>query len=201
LESKFEGVTMEQKQDFKRESAKRMFAREFNMTKYDIKFDESDDKSPTFIESQTGACENRVLISGILTAKEKKTDKNVLYTGKVNDNTGDFRITASHFNPSAQQQMAAIKEVPVFVTVIGKPTLYKREDGKIFNSVRVEDIVITDKLTRDLWILDTAKATLNRIALMEEGTDDWMKTIKEKYNTDLKLFKSIAQNAVNSIVE
>lgn len=192
---------MEQKQDFKRESAKRMFAREFNMTKYSLKFDESDDKSPTFIESPTGACASRILISGVLTAKDKKTDKNILYTGKVNDNTGDFRITASHFNPSAQQQMAAIKETPVFVTVIGKPTIYQREDGKIFTSVRVEDIVVVDKNTRDLWTLDTAKATLNRIAMMEEGQDEWMKSVKEKYNTDLKLFKSIAQDAINKIVE
>jgi len=192
---------MEQKQEFKRESAKRMFAREFNMTKFDIKFDESDDKSPTFIISQTGALANRIIISGLLTAKEKKTDKNVLYTGKINDNTGDFRITASHFNPSAQQQMAAIKDIPTFATVIGKPTMYQREDGKIFNSVRIEDIVITDKNTRDIWILDTAKATLNRIALMEGGEDDWMKSVIEKYHTDLNLFKKITQDAVNSIIE
>jgi hypothetical protein len=192
---------METKQDFKRESAKRIFAREFNMTKFDIKFDESDDKSPTFIISPTGALANRILIAGIMTAKEKKTDKNVLYTGKVNDNTGDFRITASHFNPTAQQQMAAIKDVPVFVTVVGKPSMYKREDGKIFTTVRVEDIVITDKLTRDLWTLDTAKATYNRIALMEEGNDDWMKDVKAKYNTDCATFKSMAKGAVDSIVE
>ena len=193
---------MDTKQEFKRESAKRVFAKEFNATKFDVKFDESDDKSPTFIISPTGALASRILISGIMTAKEKKTDKNVLYTGKINDNTGDFRITASHFNPNAQQQMAAIKDIPVFVTVIGKPSIYTREDGKIFTTVRVEDIVITDKLTRDLWILDTAKATLNRIAMIEEETDDeFMKDIKAKYNTDCKFFKSIVKGAVDSIVE
>jgi uncharacterized protein len=192
---------MDTKQEFKRESAKRIFAREFNMTKFDVKFDESDDKSPTFIISPTGALASRILISGILTSKEKKTDKNVLYTGKVNDNTGDFRITASHFNPNAQQQLAAIKEVPVFVTVIGKPSMYKREDGKIFTTVRVEDIVVTDKKTRDLWTLDTAKATYNRIALLEEGTDEFMKDVKAKYNTDPSVFKTIAKSAVDSIIE
>ena len=192
---------MDTKQDFKRESAKRMFAREFNMTKFDIKFDETDDKSPTFIISPTGALASRILISGILTSKEKKTEKNVVYIGKVNDNTGDFKIIASHFNPTAQQQMAAIKETPVFVTVIGKPTMYKREDGRIFTTVRIEDIVVTDKLTRDLWILDTAKLTYNRIATMEAGTDDWMKDVKTKYNTDCNLFKSIVKNAIDLIVE
>lgn len=193
---------METKQEFKRESAKRMFAREFNATKFDIKFDD-DDKSPTFIISPTGALANRVLIVGLMTAKEKKTDKNVLYTGKVNDNTGDFRITASHFNPQAQQQMASIKEVPVFVAVIGKPSMYKREDGKIFTTVRVEDIVVTDKLTKDLWTLDTAKATYNRIALLEDpnSTDEWVKSVKEKYNTDCSSYKSIVKSAVDAIVE
>lgn len=192
---------METKQDFKRESAKRIFANEFNRTKFDVKPDESDEKSPTFIITPTGAMANRIIISGLLTAKEKKTDKNILYTGKINDNTGDFRITASHFNPAAQQQMAAIKEIPTFATVIGKPSMYKREDGKIFTTVRVEDIVVTDKLTRDLWILDTAKATYDRIALMEAGTDDWMKDVKAKYNTDCNTYKTMAKNAVNSIIE
>jgi RPA family protein len=192
---------METKQDFKRESAKRIFAQEFNRTKFDIKFDESDEKSPTFIISPTGALANRILISGIMTAKEKKTDKNVLYTGKINDNTGDFRITASHFNPAAQQQMAAIKDIPVFVTVVGKPSMYKREDGKIFTTVRVEDIVVTDKMTRDLWTLDTAKATYNRIAMLEEGTDEFMKDVKAKYNTDCNSYKSIVKGAVDAIVE
>lgn len=192
---------MDTKQDFKRESAIRMFAKEFNMTRHDMKFDESDDKAPTFILTPTGACANRVLISGIMTAKEKKTDKNILYTGKINDNTGDFRITASHFNPSAQQQMAAIKDIPVFVTVIGKPSLYKREDGRMFTTIRVEDIVVTDKLTRDLWILDTAKATNDRIALMEKGDDEWMKDVKTKYNTNPANFKEMTKGAVDSIVE
>lgn len=192
---------MDAKQDFKRESAKRIFAGEFNKTKYDIKPDEGDDKAPTFIQSPTGAMANRIIISGIMTEKEKKTEKQVLYSGKVNDNTGSFRITASHFNPNAQQQMAAIKETPVFVTVIGKPNIYKREDGRVFASVRVEDIVVTDKLTRDLWILDTAKSTLNRIALMESGTDEWMKEVKTKYNTDCNAYKEMVKNAVDSIVE
>jgi len=192
---------METKQDFKRESAKRIFAREFNMTRYDVKFDESDDKSPTFIITPTGALASRVLISGIMTSKERKTDKNVLYTGSVNDNTGSIRITASHFNPVSQQNFAAIKDVPVFVTVIGKPSMYKREDNKVFLSVRIEDIVVTDKLTRDLWILDTAKATYNRIALLEEGDDEFMKDVKAKYNTDPSVFKAIAKSAVDAIVE
>jgi len=194
---------METKQDFKRESAKRIFAKEFNMTRHEIKYDQNDDKAPTFIITQTGASANRILISGLLTAKEKKQDKSmkITYVGKINDNTGDFRITASHFNPEAQQQMAAIKEVPTFATVIGKPSMYKREDGKIFNTVRVEDIVVTDKLTRDLWILDTAKATNSRIALMESDTDDWVKDVKSKYNTNLDVFKAMTKNAVDSIIE
>ena len=192
---------MDNKQEFKRESAIRIFAKEFNMTKYDMKPDTTDDKSPTFIITPTGACANRVILSGIMTAKEKKTDKNVLYTGKINDNTGDFKITASHFNPAAQQQMAAIKETPVFVTVVGKPSMYKREDGRIFVTVRVEDIVVTDKVTRDLWILDTAKATYDRLTLMEKGTDDWMNDVKTKYNTDISTFRSMAKNAVDTIVE
>jgi RPA family protein len=192
---------METKQDFKRESAKRIFAREFNMTRYDVKFDESDDKSPTFIITPTGALASRVLISGIMTSKERKTDKNVLYTGLLNDNTGNFRVTASHFNPVSQQNFAAIKDVPVFVTVIGKPSMYKREDNKVFLSVRIEDIVVTDKLTRDLWILDTAKATYNRIALLEEGDDEFMKDVKAKYNTDCNTFRAIAKSAVDAIVE
>jgi RPA family protein len=190
----------EQKQEFIREAAKRIFAKEFNMSKFDIKPDD-DDKAPTFVITPTGAMANRVLISGILTAKEKKTEPNVMYTGKLNDNTGNFSITASHFNPTAQQMMSMVKEVPSFVTVVGKPSIYKRDDGRIFTSIRVESIVVTDKTTRDLWILDTARATLDRIAIMKKNEDDWSKGVTEQYKPDLAGFETLVQNAVNTIVE
>lgn len=97
--------------------------------------------------------------------------------------------------------MALIKETPSFVTVIGKPSLFKRDDGRVFPSIRVESIVVTDKLTRDLWMLDTAKATLGRIELLKSETDPWVKDVKEKYNPDVKLYENLVQDAVNSIVE
>lgn len=193
---------MEQK-DFVREPAKRIFAREFNMSKYDLKPDtnDGDDKSPTFVITPTGALANRIIISGVLTSKDKKTEPHVEYTGIVNDNTGEFKIKASHFNPQAQQQMALIKDVPTFVTVIGKPSLFKPDDGRVFASVRVESINVTDKLTRDLWILDTAFATIRRIELIEDGTDAWIKEVIQKYNPDVKVFRDMVQNTINQIVE
>ena len=80
-------------------------------------------------------------------------------------------------------QISGIQKTPEFVTIIGKPNLYTNpETGKIYTNVRVEDIVITDKETRNIWVLDTAKATLDRIQHMESDTDPWSVEVKDKYS-------------------
>ena len=182
---------------FKREPAKRVFAAEFRGCKFSEKFS-TDEKAPTFILTPTGEITARLLIVGVATSKERTTTKdksNTMYRARVNDGTGDFFISASSFQPEAMMQLAKI-EVPAIVSIVGKPKVYNKEDGTIFTSVNAESVTIVDKETREIWKLDTAKSTMDRISVMETGGIKAIDNIKEKYNTNLDTYKSIVNKAL-----
>lgn len=186
---------------YKRESAKRVFAGEFRGCKFTEKFSK-DEKAPTFILTPTGEIAARLYIVGVMTDKERTTTKdktNTIYRGRVNDGTGDFFISASSFQPEAMMQIARI-ETPVMVAVIGKPKIFTKEDGSVFTSVNAESVTVVTKETRDMWKLETAKLTLDRISAMESGTIKAINNIKERYNTDTEIYKSIVNRALTKNV-
>lgn len=152
---------------FEREPARRVFAAELRETR--VQFKEGDDeKSPSFVMLPTGERCNRVFIVGTMTEKKRQGDQNIFYRARVADPTGTFFIMAGSYQPEAMQQMARI-EPPSFVAVIGKPTLYETPDGAVLVSVRAESITVVERDVRDQWVLDTARATLDRL-------DGWGKT-------------------------
>jgi len=187
--------------NYKRESAKRVFAGEFRACKFSEKFS-SDEKAPTFVITPTGETAARLFIVGVLTDKERTTTKdksNTVYRARVNDNTGDFFISASSFQPEAMMQLAKI-ETPAIVAIVGKPKTFTKEDGSVFTSVNAESVTVVNKETREMWRLDTAKSTLNRIETMEKGGIKAIDNIKERYNTDLETYKSIVNRALTKNV-
>jgi uncharacterized protein len=67
-------------------------------------------------------------------------------------------------------------------------------------SIRVESINIVDKDTRDLWVLDTAERTLDRIEAFASGTGTDVVKAKEQYPTiDPVTFRKIAYDALAQI--
>jgi uncharacterized protein len=183
---------------FEREPARRVFAAELRECRYQFK-DGEDEKSPTFVLLPSGERSNRIFIVGTLTEKTRQGEQNIFYRGRVVDPTGTFFIMAGSYQPEAMQQLAKI-ETPAFVAVIGKPNLYQKPDGTFMVSVRVESITVVDKDTRDLWVLDAAKHTLDRVdAYAKEPTPDILKA-KEQYPTiDLSVFRKIAYDALAQI--
>lgn len=187
--------------NYKRESAKRVFAGEFRGCKFTEKFS-ADEKAPTFVLTPTGETAARLLVVGVLTEKERTTTKdqtNTVYRGRVNDGTGDYFISASSFQPEAMMQLAKI-ETPTIVAVIGKPKIFTKPDGNIFASINAESVTIVSKDIRDMWKLETAKLTLDRIAVMESGSVKAITNIKERYNTNLDTYKSMVNKALTKNV-
>jgi uncharacterized protein len=184
---------------FEREPARRVFAAELRECRYQFK-DGEDEKSPTFVLLPSGERSNRIFIVGTLTEKTRQGEQNIFYRGRVVDPTGTFFIMAGSYQPEAMQQLAKI-ETPAFVAVIGKTSVYPKPDGSgVLVSVRVESITVVDKETRDLWVLDAAKHTLDRVdAYAQEPTPDMLKA-KEQYPTiDPTLFRKIAYEALAQI--
>ena len=185
-------------QAFEREPARRVFAAEFRETRYQFK-EGTDEKSPTFVLLPTGERSNRIFIVGTLTEKTRQGEQNMFYRGRVVDPTGTFFVMAGSYQPEAMQQLARI-ETPSFVAVVGKPNLYQKPDGSFLVSVRVEAITVVDKETRDLWTLDTAARTLERIdALATGNTPDIIKAKEQYPAVDPAVFRKMAFDALTQI--
>ncbi|HJJ58561.1 MAG TPA: nucleic acid-binding protein [Methanocorpusculum sp.] len=151
---------------FEREPAKRVFAAELREATWTIK-DSADEKSPSYQLLPTGERCNRILIAGAITEKTRAGEQNITYRARVSDPTGMFYINASSYQPEAMLQMTKIDtDTPSFVVVVGKPNSYTTPDGRVLVSVRVESIQVVDRATRDMWVADTAKATLKRVGVM-----------------------------------
>jgi len=183
---------------FEREPARRVFAGELRECRYQFK-DGEDEKSPTFALLPTGERCNRIFLVGTLTEKQRQGEQNVFYRGRVVDPSGTFFVMAGSYQPEAMQQLAKI-ETPAFVAVIGKPNLYQKPDGSFLVSVRVESITVVDKETRDLWVLDAAERTLDRIDGCIAGTAPDVIKAKEQYPTiDPAVFRKMAYDALAQI--
>jgi len=180
---------------FEREPARRVFAGELRESR--IHFREGDDeKSPTYVLLPTGERCNRVFLVGTLTEKKKQGEQNLFYRARVVDPTGTFFIMAGSYQPEAMQQIARI-EAPAFVAVVGKPNVYETPDGAVLISVRCESVTAVDKDTRDRWVLDCARATLDRIEMLGK-TPDGERALQE-YHTDPALFRKMAYDALSQL--
>jgi hypothetical protein len=183
---------------FEREPARRVFAGELRECRYQFK-DGEDEKSPTFVLLPTGERCNRIFLVGTLTEKTRQGEQNIFYRGRVVDPTGTFFVMAGSYQPEAMQQLARI-ETPSFVAVIGKPNLYQKPDGTVMVSVRVESITVVDKDTRDLWVLDAAERTLDRITASRGGSSADITKAKEQYpSMDPAVFHRMAYDALAQI--
>ncbi len=182
---------------FTREPSVRVFAEEFRNTKIIKKFSD-EEKAPSFALLPTGVAANRLFVVGVLTKKEKAGDQGAFYRGIVNDNTGNFFISASQYQPEAMLEMAKLKE-PTFVALVGKPKVFERPSGGILASLRAESIIEVDKKTREEWIIDTAEATLARLKAIDDGKDPRVLEIRGMYGTDTKAYKEIVKRALESL--
>jgi RPA family protein len=182
-------------QRFEREPARRVFAQELRETRYQFK-EGTEEKSPTFVLLPTGERCNRVFLVGTMTEKQRQGEQNAFYRARVVDPTGTTFIMAGNYQQEAMLQLAKI-ETPAFVAVIGKPNIYETPDGTKLISVKAESVTVVDKETRDLWILDAAAATLNRIDAY--GTTVDSKTAQEQYTQDPAQFRSMVYNALTQM--
>jgi len=196
---------MPEKIAFEREPAKRVFSEEFRAVQFSRKFSD-DPKAPTFAILPTGAVANRLLVVGVLTRKEKVEGKNntTIYRAEINDNVGRFFAAATSYQSEAMIELAKITP-PEIVAITGKANIrpVERPDGtKItYSGLRVEDIVVVDRSTKDEWIIDTANATMKRIQVMEAGTDPWFNEVKAMYGTDTKVYRALVKNALDSLLQ
>lgn len=151
-----------------REIAWRIFAHEFNAS--NLYISEGDERAPNYIITPTGVRCNRLFIIGVITEVENIGKDNSLWRARIADPTGVFTLYAGQYQPEAAIFLSEL-EVPAYVALVGKARKYEPEDGNVYLSVRPEEINAADEKQRDMWIIETAERTLERIKLMENVLD------------------------------
>ncbi|MDG6244430.1 MAG: RPA family protein [Methanolobus sp.] len=183
---------------YSREVARRVFAQEFRESNLSFK-DGDDQYAPQYLLTPTGAKVNRVFIVGTLIEKEDIGTDSEYWRGRVTDPTGSFLIYAGQYQPEAAQVLAEC-ETPAFVAVVGKPSTYTTGEGDVLTSVRPESIYVVDGQTRDLWVIETAKCTLERVNALESESGNSQRA-KEYYNTDPRHYSLMVSQALGSLKE
>lgn len=157
---------------FSREVAKRVFAEELKTSNYSFRDGEDQHQyAPSYLLTPTGAKCNRVFLVGTLTEKDDIGGDTEYWRGRVVDPTGSILIYAGQYQPEAAQILSGM-EAPSFVAVVGKPNLYQTEDGNIIISIRAESIQQVDEATRNQWIMDAARRTLERLDGLRNARSD-----------------------------
>jgi hypothetical protein len=203
---------------FSREVARRIFAEELKSSDYSFRDGEEQNQyAPQYLLTPTGAKCNRVFAVGTLTEKDDIGGDTEYWRGRLVDPTSSILIYAGQYQPEAAQVLANM-EAPAFVAVVGKPNLYKTEDGNIIISLRAESIQRVDEATRNLWVMDTARRTLERLAAMknvkpipvssEFATANTMPSSTppqdaeralEHYHTDIEHYRQMTLRALSSL--
>ena len=203
---------------FSREVARRIFAEELKSSNYSFRDGEEQNQyAPQYLLTPTGAKCNRVLVVGTLTEKDDIGGDTEYWRGRLVDPTSSILIYAGQYQPEAAQILANM-EAPAFVAVVGKPNLYKTEEGNIIISLRAESIQQVDEATRNLWVMDTARRTLERLAALknvkpvpvssEFATADTMPSSTppqeaeralEHYHTDIEHYRQMTLRALSSL--
>jgi len=152
----------------RREVAHRLFAAEFEDA--DLQYSESDEeRAPNYVVTPSGARVNRLFFVGVLTELEQVNES--MLRARIVDPTGAFVAYAGQYQPD---ELAFLEraEPPTFLAVTGKARTFQPEDSdRVFTSVRPESINEVDAATRDRWVVDAARRTVERIAVASRAID------------------------------
>jgi RPA family protein len=180
-----------------RETALRVFAREFNDATYT--FTESDDeRAPNYVLLPTGAKANRVFVVGTVTEVEDVGESGEEYwRARIVDPNGEtFYAYAGQYQPDAASVFKAL-EPPEYVSVVGKPRTYETDEGNINVSLRPESATIVGKETRDRWVAETAQRTLDRIKAFD-GHGPYVEMAKDEYGDSVEEYR---QSVISALAE
>lgn len=151
-----------------RQAAIRLFAAEIRGTVFALAKHSDNQYEAQLYLSPTGAKVSRVFIVGTATEIEDVGNESSFFRMRVSDPTGVAFITAGQYQPEAAQVIQDLAgKLPAFVAVVGKLSVYTPEQGTPLTSIRAEDISLVDDVTRNIWLLETAKATLGRIKALK----------------------------------
>jgi RPA family protein len=186
-----------QSQAPQREVAHRTFAREFNDATHTFK-ESDDDRAPVYALLPTGVKANRVFIVGTLTETEDVGSDSEYWQGRIVDPTGTVFVYAGQYQPDTAALLREL-DPPAFVAVVGKPRTYETDDDSVNVSLRPEHLTVVDEATRQCWVTDTARQTLDRIEAFSTAGTDYTRLAQDQYGDDLDPYRQAVIEAMESL--
>ena len=201
-----------------REVAWRVFAEEYNSSI--LEHSGEGEKPVSYVITPLGAKVNRMLVVGVVTEIEEVGEEGrPRYRARVADPTGTFYVSAGEYQPSAAATLSKMSP-PVFAAVVGKSRAYTPEEGVKYLSIRPERVREVDGATRDYWILEAAKSTMQRISAVEEAlkmaqptvgelvrlgypenlADGVVRAVEYYKDIDVERFRSMVRDALSSML-
>jgi len=149
-----------------RETAWRMFSREFNESTLDIVSGE--ERAPSYVVTPLGAKANRLFVVGVIADTENiGTAESPMVRARLVDHSGNYYVSAGQFQVETMNILRDLKP-PEFVAVVGKAKVYAPDDSVRLLSIRPEIVKRCDSQLRDYWVYETCKSTLARLEMMSE---------------------------------
>ncbi|EMA15668.1 RPA family protein [Haloarcula marismortui] len=182
-----------------RELAQRAFAGEFNDAGYTFR-ESDDDRAPVYALLPTGAKANRVFVVGTLTETDDVGSDDEYWQGRIVGPTGTFFTYAGQYQPEAAAMLREV-DPPVFVALVGKPRTYETDDGDTNVSLRPEHLTVVDADTRNRWVTETAKRTLERIQRFDDDTNEYAAMAREEYDTDPDQYRQTVIQALEELTD
>jgi len=190
---------MSQGQAPMRELAQRAFAGEFNDAGYTFR-ESDDDRAPVYALLPTGAKANRVFVVGTLTETDDVGSDDEYWQGRIVGPTGTFFTYAGQYQPEAAAMLREV-DPPVFVALVGKPRTYETDDGDTNVSLRPEHLTIVDADTRNRWVTETAKRTLERIKRFDDDSNEYAAMAREEYETTSDQYRQTVIQALEELTD
>jgi RPA family protein len=156
------------------EHIERVFAQDFSAARHTA--DSRDGRDGSYVVTPTGAWCRSLFIVGAVTERRGSGD---LVQARVADPTGTFRVTADWQSPDTVETLGYI-EPPAFVAVTGRAVL-TGSGPRAQAAVEAEALCAVDRTVRDLWVLETAGATLDRLEALRDGNDERTATALRLY--------------------
>jgi len=167
------------------EHIERVFAQDFSAARHTA--DSRDGRDGSYVVTPTGAWCRSLFIVGAVTERRGSGD---LVQARVADPTGTFRVTADWQSPDTVETLGYI-EPPAFVAVTGRAVL-TGSGPRAQAAVEAEALCAVDRTVRDLWVLETAGATLDRLEALRDGNDERTATALRLYRTTEEQVREMA---------
>jgi len=122
----------------------------------------SEDKfEPKAFFTPSGMTINKVMILGTATEKEDVGKDDAFWRLRIVDPSGGMSAYAGTYQAECLQTIAHL-EIPKFVCIVGKLSIYKTETNTI-TSIRPESIQVINDVSRATFIIDASALLLERL--------------------------------------